>query len=141
MTEQLSQTEQDVINLDFVKWSAQQLRLKRPTDHNIWKQAKAETEARQANENRMARERRLAAEAEAKTNKQKLDAAELDRTLEPRKEAHKRGWLIANPAYSSTHYEQHVWPLYRQQLIEEQQAAAFEATRQQMAAGYGEATL
>lgn len=127
MTEQLSQAEQDVINLDFPKWSAQQLRLRRPTDHSLWQQVAAETKARQANENRMARERRLAADAEAKSNKARLDAAEIDAQLAPRKEAHKRGWLMANPGYSGSHYDQHVWPLYRQQLLEENNAAQFQA--------------
>ncbi len=47
----IAQAEQDIIALDYGKWSFQQRQSKLPTDHDLWKQVRDRTLARQQSDN------------------------------------------------------------------------------------------
>jgi len=59
-----------------------------------------------------------------KAEKAKLADIALDQELEPQKQILKRSWLANHPGKSSTDFEQHSWPLLRENLIVERDELA-----------------
>lgn len=106
--DQIDKARQDVITLDYSKWSAEQRRANRSTDHDLWEQERDQTLARQKADNAESRRKRLEkleADKAAKQserdaeNKVKQQAAEA--TLKSRLKA----TYMANPAASVEDFE------------------------------------
>ena len=83
--DRIDQAHEDVINLDYSKWSARQRQLKLSSDHSLWQQERDRTLARQKADNAESRRKyleRLEADKAAKQaerdaeNKVKQQAAE-----------------------------------------------------------------
>ena len=74
--EQNNRAEQDIITLDYTKWSFQQRRLKRSDDHNLWQQERDCVIDRQRSDNAKARAGYLQDLEDKKRAKQRADEAE-----------------------------------------------------------------
>ena len=120
------QAEQDIITLDFTKWSQVRRKAGLSQDHGLWQTERDRTLARQRIDNAAARNRRMTAENQTKAEKQKLDDIALDAELEPTKLRLRREWLAANPDRTEAEFEAKSWPLLRQNLVEERQDIALQ---------------
>ncbi len=124
---QNSRAEQDIITLDYSKWSFQQRRLKRADDHGLWQQERDRVIDRQRSDNANARARYLQDLENKKRAKQRADEAETDRQLEPQKQVLMREWLADNPDKSAEDFDISAWLHLRQNLIEQSRADALNA--------------
>ena len=120
------QAEQDIITLDFTKWSQVRRKAGLSQDHGLWQTERDRTLARQRIDNAAARNRRMTAENQTKAEKQKLDDIALDAELEPTKLRLRREWLAANPDRTEAEFEAKSWPLLRQNLVEQQRQDALQ---------------
>ncbi len=123
----VAQAEQDAITLDYAKWSFQQVRAKRPNDHELWQQERDHLLARQQSDNAELRRKRLDGLEAAKAERQREYDAEIDRELEPTKQTLMRGWLANNPNFTESDFEKKAWVHLRQNLIEQRKTDALNA--------------
>lgn len=125
--EQNNRAEQDIITLDYAKWSFQQRRLKRSDDHNLWQQERDCVIDRQRSDNAKSRAGYLQDLEDKKRAKQRADDAKTDRQLEPQKQTLMREWLANNPDKTPEDFNKSAWLHLRQNLIEQSRAADLNA--------------
>jgi monoamine oxidase len=126
---EIYQSQQDVVTLDYAKWSFQQRQSKLPTSHELWQQERDRTLARQQSANAEARARYLNKLDDERAAKQSEYDAEIDRELEPQKQRLMREWLANNPTFTASDFEKKAWIYLRQNLMEKRDSDAMEATR------------
>jgi hypothetical protein len=104
----IAQSEQDIIALDYSKWSFEQRRANKPTDHNLWQQVRDRTLARQQSDNAEVRRKYLA----KLDDEQKARQADRDAENKPKQiaaEASLRNNLkssyMANPVATDEDFE------------------------------------
>ena len=124
----VDQIEADAIALDFGKWSYEQRKAGKPSDHASWEQARDLVLFRQKADNQEARRRYEAKLAEEKHDEARRVDAEIDVELEPRKQTLKREWLASHPGKTEKDFESHAWPLLRDNLIAERRESQYRAT-------------
>jgi hypothetical protein len=128
--QQIAQSEQDAITLDYSKWSAQRIQAKLPNDHNQWQIERDRTLARQRSDNNEARARHLnKLEAERKAKQADADA-QTEAELQPEKRRLQNEWLANNPTQTAADFEKKAWHLLKENLIEQHNAASLEAEKQ-----------
>jgi hypothetical protein len=132
--QQIAQAEQDIITLDYSKWSFQQRQANRPTDHNIWQIERDQTLQRQQSENSELRRKRLAKLDEEKAERQRERDAETDLALAPTKKRLQNQWLVDNPTQTAADFEKKAWHLLKENLLEQRNADSFDAEVQRQAA-------
>ncbi len=123
------QTEQDAITLDYSKWSFQRRRAGLSTDHDLWKDQRADVLARQQAENTVIRQKYLAGLEAKKAEKQAEHSAEIDRELEPTKHRLMRRWLADHPDKNEADFNKLAWKYLKQNLVEERELDNQEAVR------------
>jgi len=133
---QIAQAEQDIVTLDFQKWSYQQRQANRPTDHDLWQQERDRTLARQQSDNEAARQRHLAKLADDRKAKQDEADAQIELSLAPEKKRLQNEWLANNPTQTAADFESKAWHLLKENLIEQRKVDALNAeTQSQLATG------
>ena len=125
--EQNNQVEQDIITLDYTKWSFQQRQANRADDHGLWQRERDRVLDRQRNENVEARRKYNAQLEAAKTEKRRETDAETDRQLEPQKQILMREWIANHPGKTKDDFDKTAWLHLRQNLIEQSRADALDA--------------
>jgi hypothetical protein len=134
--QQIAQSEQDIITLDFSKWSAQRIQAKLPNDHNLWQIERDRTLARQQSDNAEARRKYLAKLDDEKKARQAETDAQTEAELQPEKRRLQNEWLANNPTQTAADFEKKAWHLLKENLIEQRNSESFEAERQkQLASG------
>ncbi len=130
MKQQIAQSEQDNITLDYTKWSYQQRQLKLSDDHKLWQTERDRTLSRQRSENADAKRRYLEKlEADRKAKQSETDAqTELELASEKRRLQNE--WLANNPTQTPADFEKKAWHLLKENLIEQHNAASLEAEKQ-----------
>ncbi len=132
--QQIAQSEQDIITLDYSKWSFQQRQANRPTDHDLWKQERDRTIARQQSDNEAARQRHLAKLADDRKAKQDEADAQIELSLAPEKKRLQNQWLVDNPTQTVADFEKKAWHLLKENLIEQRNADSLSAEIQRQKA-------
>jgi preprotein translocase subunit SecD len=132
--QQIAQSEQDIITLDFTKWSFQQRQANRPTDHELWQQERDRTLAKQQSENSQLRRKYLAGLDEEKAERQRERDAEIDLELAPTKKRLQNEWLANNPTQTAADFEKKAWHLLKENLIEQRNADSLSAEIQRQKA-------
>ncbi len=130
LKQQIAQSEQDQITLDYPKWSQQQTRAKLSNNHDLWKQERDAVLARWKSHNDETRAKYFTKLAAEKAAKQAERDAEIDRELEPQKQILKRDWLANNPNFTASDFEKKAWHLLKENLIEQRKNEAFQAELQ-----------
>ncbi len=127
LKQQISQSEQDAITLDYTRWSFQQRQLKLSDDHNQWQQQRDAVLRRQQSDNAQTRRKYLdGLEQQRKAKQAETDAAiELD--LAPEKRRLQNEWLANNPGQTAADFEKKAWHLLKENLIEERKNEAINA--------------
>ena len=134
--EQNSRAEQDIITLDYTKWSFQQRQSRRADDHDLWQSERDRVLDRQRSQNAASRVRYLQDLEGKKRAKQRADNAETDRRLEPQKQTLMREWLANNPDKTAEDFDKSAWQHLRANLIEQAESDAYNAEiRQQSETG------
>jgi hypothetical protein len=131
---QINQATQDAITLDYGKWSFQQRQAKLPTDHDLWKQVRDRTIARQQSDNAEAGRKYQAKLEAAKAEKQRERDAAIDLELAPEKRRLQNEWLANNPTQTAADFESKAWHLLKENLIEQKSADIMNAEIQSQAA-------
>lgn len=126
--QQVAQGEQDTITLDYGKWSFQQRQSKLPTDHDLWKQVRDRTLARQQSDNEAARQRHLAKLDGDRKAKQAEADAQTELQLAPEKRRLQNEWLANNPTQTAADFDKKAWHLLKENLIEQKSADIMNAT-------------
>jgi preprotein translocase subunit SecD len=132
--QQIAQAEQDIITLDFTKWSFQQRQANRPTNHELWQQERDRTLAKQQSENSELRRKYLAGLDEEKAERQRERDAEIDLELAPTKKRLQNEWLANNPTQTAADFEKKAWHLLKENLIEQRNADSLSAEIQRQKA-------
>lgn len=127
LQQSVAQAEQDATTLNYAKWSFQQVRAKRPNDHELWQQQRDAVLARQQSDNAETRRKYLAGLEAAKAEKQRESDAEIDRQLEPQKQTLMREWLANHPNETANDFEKKAWIHLRQNLIEQRKTESLNA--------------
>ncbi len=127
LKQQIAQSEQDNINLDFTKWSFEQRRANLPNDHSLWQQVRDRTLARQQSDNAEARRKYLAKLDDEKKAKQAERDAQTDLGLAPEKRRLQNEWLANNPTQTAADFEKKAWHLLKENLIEQRKTEAINA--------------
>ena len=125
--QQIAQSEQDEITLNYSKWSAQQRQLKLSDDHNLWQIERDRTFARQKSDNVEAGRKYQAKLEAAKAEKQREHDAEIDLELAPAKKRLQNEWLAAHPNETAADFEKKAWQHLRTNLIEQRTADSINA--------------
>jgi hypothetical protein len=128
--QQIAQSEQDAITLDYTKWSAQRIQAKLPNDHSLWQFERDRTLARQKWDNAAARRKHLEGLEIARNAKQAEADAQIELELQPEKRRLQNEWLANNPTQTAADFEKKAWIHLRQNLIEQRTKEAFEAELQ-----------
>jgi hypothetical protein len=131
---QIAQAQSDATTLDFGKWSFEQRRANLPTDHSLWQQVRDRTLARQQSDNEAARQRHLASLAGDRKAKQAETDAQVEAELQPEKRRLQNEWLANNPTQTAADFNQKVWHLLKENLIEQKNADTMNAEIQSQAA-------
>ena len=123
------QTEQDIITLDFSKWSQQRTRSGLSNDHKIWEGHRDDVLARQRAENAELRQKYLNGLASARAEKQAKYGREIDQSLEAKKQQLMRQWLADHPGKNAGDFDKLAWTYLRQNLVEQGEQDSMEAMR------------
>jgi hypothetical protein len=123
------QTQQDQITLDFSKWSQQRTRAKLSNSRDLWEEQRDDVLARQQAENTVIRQKYLNGLATAKAEKQAEHTAEIDQSLEAKKQQLMRQWLADHPDKNEADFNKLAWTYLRQNLIEQSEQDNREAVR------------
>jgi hypothetical protein len=134
LKQQIAQAEQDIITLDYSKWSFQQRQANRPTDHDLWKHECDRTIARQQSDNEAARQRHLAKLDGDRKAKQDEADAQIELSLAPEKKRLQNEWLANNPNETAADFEKKAWHLFKENLIEQRKTEAMNAEIQSQSA-------
>ncbi len=132
--QQIAQAEQDIITLDFTKWSFQQRQANRPTNHELWQQERDRTLAKQQSENSELRRKYLEKLGDEKKARQAETDAQTEAELQPEKRRLQNQWLVDNPTQTAADFEKKAWHLLKENLIEQRNADSFDAEVQRQAA-------
>jgi type IV secretory pathway VirB4 component len=127
LQDQINQAEQDIITLDYKKWSKQQRHSKLPTNRALWHTESDGVLLRQQLDNAESERRHLAMLDVIRVEKQREVDAEIDRELEPQKQNLMHEWLANNPDNSINDFNKLAWLDLRQNLIEIRAASAVNA--------------
>jgi len=121
------QTEQDIITLDFSKWSQQRTRSGLSNDHKIWEGHRDDVLARQRAENAELRQKYLNGLASQKAEKQAEHGREIDQSLMPQKQQLMRQWLADHPDKNESDFNKLAWKYLKQNLVEQGEQDNMEA--------------
>ncbi len=113
------QTQQDQITLDYSKWSQQRTRAKLSNSRELWEAERDDVVFRQQAANTEARQKYLNGLATAKAAKQAEHSAEIDQSLEAKKQQLMRQWLVDHPDKTAADFDKLAWTYLRQNLIEQ----------------------
>ncbi|CAN5176405.1 hypothetical protein BH20ACI1_BH20ACI1_20130 [soil metagenome] len=130
LKQSVAQAEQDAITLNYAKWSFQQVRAKRPNDHETWQQERDAVLARQQSENAETRRKYLAKLAAEKAEKQAERQRQIDIELAPEKKRLQNQWLVDHPGKTESDFNKEAWLLLRENLIEARNNQTLEAEKQ-----------
>jgi hypothetical protein len=124
--QQIAQSEQDAITLDYTKWSYARRQAKLSDDHNLWQTERDRTLARQRSDNAEARAGHHAKlEADRKAKQTETDAqTELELASEKRRLQNE--WLANNPTQTPADFAS-VWHLLKENLLEQKKIEAMNA--------------
>ncbi len=125
---QNAQNAQDIITLDYPKWSFQQRRANRSDDHGLWQQERDRVLSRQQIDNQSAKSSYLADLEAKRADKRAEHEAELDRQLEPQKQTMMRDWMANHPGKTAADFEKDAWTHLRQNLVEQRESEMTRAT-------------
>jgi hypothetical protein len=128
--QQIAQSEQDAITLDYTKWSYARRQSKLSTDHNLWQNERDETLARQRSRNDEARAGHHAKLQNERKAKQSETDAQTELELASEKRRLQNEWLANNPTQTPADFEKKAWHLLKENLIEQHNAASLEAEKQ-----------
>ena len=134
--QQIAQSEQDNITLDYSKWAAQRRQAKLSDDHNLWQIERDQTLARQSSDNAEARRKYLDGLEIARNAKKAEADAQTEAELQPEKRRRQNEWLANNPTQTPADFEKKAWHLLKENLLEKKSADIAEATKQQLAGRY-----
>ncbi len=109
---------------------------KTSTDHDLWKQERDRTLARQRSDNAEARRQRLAGLERQRKAKQAETDAEIDLELAPEKRRLQNDWLANNPDLTEADFEKKTWQHLRANLIEQRKTEAINAKIQSASGRY-----
>ncbi len=123
------QTQQDQITLDYPAWSQQRTRAKLSNNHGLWEEQRDDVLARQQAENTVIRQKYLNGLASARAEKQAEHNAEIDQSLEAKKQQLMRQWLADHPDKNAADFDKLAWTYLRQNLVEQSEQDNREAVR------------
>ncbi len=126
------QTQQDQITLDFSAWSQQRTLAGLSNNHDLWQDQRDDVLARQQAHNAETRRKYLAGLEAAKAEKQAERDAEIDQSLEAKKQQLMRQWLVDHPDKTAADFDKLAWTYLRQNLVEQGEADNRESVRNSM---------
>ena len=106
--QQIAQSKQDIITLDYSKWSLERRRAGLPTNHDLWQDARDQTLARQKSDNAEARRKYQAGlEADKAAKQAERDAENKPKQIaaEARLKSSLKASYMANPAATDEDFE------------------------------------
>ncbi len=123
------QTQQDQITLDYPAWSQQRTRAKLSNSRDLWEEQRDDVLARQQAANAVIRQKYLNGLATTKAAKQAEHNAEIDQSLEAKKQQLMRQWLADHPDKNAADFDKLAWTYLRQNLVEQSEQDNREAVR------------
>lgn len=125
--QQIQQSMQDNITLDYSKWSAERRNAKLSTDHDLWLKERDAVIARRQRDNESARQAHLNQIASDRSAKEAERDAEIEKELIPHKIRLQNQWLADHPGQTTADFESKAWGNLKANLLEERRELMMQA--------------